>query len=118
MLVAIASGLGRGQQRGGARVTEECRQCLAHHGEWARSLRDQCAAAGVPFLFKQQGAWMHSPGLAGAMASNGLVLWPNGDVGAGDESRCGGRGAVMLRVGKKRAGRLLDGVTHDGFPTL
>ena len=46
------------------------------------------------------------------------MLWPNGDVGAGDESRRGGRGAVMLRVGKKRAGRLLDGVTHDGFPTL
>ncbi|MCA1973640.1 MAG: phage Gp37/Gp68 family protein, partial [Caenispirillum sp.] len=27
------------------------------HPDWARSLRDQCAAAGVPFLFKQWGAW-------------------------------------------------------------
>jgi protein gp37 len=27
------------------------------HPEWARSLRDQCAAAGVPFFFKQWGEW-------------------------------------------------------------
>ena len=27
------------------------------HPEWARRLRDQCAAAGVPFLFKQWGEW-------------------------------------------------------------
>ena len=26
--------------------------------EWAQSLRDQCAAAGVPFLFKQWGEWL------------------------------------------------------------
>jgi protein gp37 len=27
------------------------------HPDWARSLRDQCAVAGVPFLFKQWGEW-------------------------------------------------------------
>lgn len=27
------------------------------HPDWARSLRDQCAAAGVPFMFKQWGEW-------------------------------------------------------------
>jgi protein gp37 len=27
------------------------------HPDWARSLRDQCAAAGVPMLFKQWGEW-------------------------------------------------------------
>lgn len=27
------------------------------HPDWARSLRDQCAAADVPFLFKQWGEW-------------------------------------------------------------
>ena len=27
------------------------------HPDWARSLRDQCEAAGVPFLFKQWGEW-------------------------------------------------------------
>jgi protein gp37 len=29
------------------------------HPDWARSLRDQCQAAGVPFFFKQQGKWLH-----------------------------------------------------------
>lgn len=28
------------------------------HPEWARSLRDQCTAAGVAFLFKQWGEWI------------------------------------------------------------
>lgn len=28
------------------------------HPDWARSLRDQCNAAGVPFLFKQWGEWI------------------------------------------------------------
>lgn len=65
--------------------------------EWARSLRDQCSAAGVPFLFKQWGEW-------------GLN-WYNDDAGQkipGSE--------WMDRMGKKSAGRLLDGVQHDGYP--
>src|SRR6185437_3945123 len=28
------------------------------HPEWARSVRDQCVAAGVPFFFKQWGEWI------------------------------------------------------------
>lgn len=67
------------------------------HPSWARSLRDQCAEAGVPFLFKQWGEW-----------------WPNcflKEDGSRDETTM-----WMDRVGKKRAGRLLDGVTHDGYP--
>ncbi len=52
------------------------------HIEWARSLRDQCAAAGVPYLFKQ---------------------W-------GEHNDCG------EPVGKKKAGRVLDGRFHNGFP--
>lgn len=55
------------------------------HPDWARSLRDQCAAAGVAFHFKQWGQWASV-------------------------------GATFLDVGKKAAGRLLDGVTHDGMP--
>ena len=67
------------------------------HPQWARSVRDQCAAAGVPFLFKQWGEW-----------------WPNcmlNEDGSRDESTM-----WMDRVGKKAAGRLLDGVKHDGYP--
>lgn len=59
------------------------------HPDWVRGLRDQCAEAGVPFLFKQWGEWI-----------------PIGD------------GTVMGWVGTKAAGRLLDGVLHDGYPKV
>ncbi|MCV5968509.1 phage Gp37/Gp68 family protein, partial [Lactococcus petauri] len=68
--------------------------------EWAQSLRDQCAAAGVPFLFKQWGEWL------GAMQDGdnfGSAL----EINATHQP---------IRIGKKAAGRLLDGRTHDGFP--
>lgn len=70
------------------------------HPDWARGLRDQCAVAGIPFLFKQWGEW----------ASVSEVDGPGNHYRFSD-------GATVRRVGKKRAGRLLDGVTHDGFPT-
>ncbi|MFD1328258.1 phage Gp37/Gp68 family protein [Mycoplana ramosa] len=59
--------------------------------EWAESLRDQCAAADVPFLFKQWGN--HKP-----------------------TSDCNGR--YMIAATKKEAGRLLDGIEHNGFPQV
>lgn len=67
------------------------------HPDWARSLRDQCQAAGVPFMFKQWGE--HAPN------------WLNDDAGnkiPGSE--------WIDRMGKKAAGRLLDGVEHNGRP--
>ena len=65
---------------------------------WARSLRDQCADAGVPFLFKQWGAWLP----AGQIAAE-TGLW---------NPSCGS----PLLTTKKNAGRLLDGVQLDGYP--
>lgn len=64
------------------------------HPDWARSLRDQCEKARVPFLFKQWGEW----------APAGII--PTGNPRTMD----------LHKVGKKRAGRILDGRTHDGFP--
>ncbi len=61
------------------------------HPDWARSLRDQCVAAGVPFHFKQWGEYR-----------------PPID---GDET-----GEPYARVGKSRAGRELDGRTWDEQP--
>jgi protein gp37 len=75
------------------------------HPDWARSLRDQCAAAGVPLLFKQWGEWAHDtmPGVdMQGTARSAVHRWGNLDY--------------SIRIGKKAAGRLLDGVTHDGFP--
>lgn len=88
------------------------------HPAWARSLRDQCLAAGVPFFFKQWGDWHpRHPSLTG-VAEHCLAV--NGAISRGDELRGGGGGRerwiAMDRVGKKRAGRLLDGVTHDAMP--
>ena len=83
------------------------------HPDWARSIRDQCAVAGVAFHFKQHGAW--------SALEAGEGEWPS-DAGSlirlrPDGSRCDD-GWPMQRVGKKLAGRLLDGVTHNGMPGL
>jgi protein gp37 len=70
------------------------------HPDWARSIRDQCAEAGVAFFFKQHGAF-----------------------GSEDAfGHCKGRrmrfddGHTVVRVGKKKAGRLLDGQLHEQMP--
>ncbi|MEX3967320.1 DUF5131 family protein [Paraburkholderia sp. EG286B] len=69
--------------------------------DWARSLRDQCAHAGVPFFFKQFGEWAPAPEINDA--SGGMFHRFD------DET-------WVQRLGKKIAGRLLDGRTHDEFP--
>ena len=68
------------------------------HPDWARSLRDQCAAAGVPFHFKQWGEW--AP-FDGQRRSDHVLACDGG---------------IMEHVGKHRAGRLLDGREHSAFP--
>lgn len=73
------------------------------HPDWLRSLRDQCKAAGVPFLFKQWGEWAPRHDLQAADLAG--KEWHTFDP---DTSVC--------RVGKKAAGRLLDGVLHDEYP--
>lgn len=87
----------------------------AHPG-WFRAARDQCKAAGVPFLFKQHGEWVPLH----ALKSSGpeVVIDASGRDVTGLISRQDHCCARMFRVGKKRAGRLLDGVTHDGFPEV
>lgn len=79
------------------------------HPNWPMSLRDQCANAGVPFLFKQWGHWRPQERLE----EGGVLV--HGITGV-TEKACGLRGPVMISVGKKVAGRLLDGELHDGYP--
>ena len=103
------------------------------HPAWARSLRDQCNASGVPFLFKQHGAWApcSSPTLHQCMKAEdawlerlgyprvcGCADGPHSLVGlAAQNGPAGGpQFACVHRVGKKRAGRLLGGRTWDEFP--
>lgn len=74
------------------------------HPEWARSLRDQCQPAGVPFLFKQWGEWQPAADHRGSDTVPVLPVF-NGD------SR-----HTMARAGKKAAGRMLDGREWNEFP--
>lgn len=73
------------------------------HPDWARGLRDQCQAAGVPYFFKQWGEW--GPARAAG-------IYP------GTRRLDYTDGTCMLRVGKHAAGRLLDGVEHNAFPEV
>ncbi|OMC07080.1 DUF5131 family protein [Mycolicibacterium fortuitum] len=87
------------------------------HPYWARSLRDQCAAAGVPFLFKQWGEW--APFDPDAVTGCRPDVYLRQD-GSGDGTYYARRyhpGVEHLcRVGKKLAGRELDGRTWDQYP--
>lgn len=72
------------------------------HPDWVRSLRDQCQAARVPFFFKQHGEWLHETQGINFHEGHRYYVWP-------DES-------MSFRVGKKAAGRLLDGQTWEQRP--
>ncbi len=76
------------------------------HPDWARNLRDQCAAASVPFLFKQWGEWRLATHVC-SKADQKFVM---------DNEPRAFQGAIGALVGKKAAGRELDGVRHDGAP--
>lgn len=97
------------------------------HPDWHRSLRDQCAAAGVPFLFKQWGEWVDYPnvGSCGWRLTKEQRGARYGTLYGGPladrefETRYPWRDETnpcMVRAGKKAAGRELDGRTHDGYP--
>lgn len=105
-------------------------QARPMHPAWARGLRDQCAAAGVPFLFKQWGEWAPrsecyhtlTSGKAAADIDPSATKWPcirltgTGNNGRNLANSCDGDDCYMQKVGKKLAGRLLDGALHDGYP--
>lgn len=67
------------------------------HPDWARRVRDDCAAAGVPFLLKQMGEYE---------LSDTVKSW----------TKEHGEGPHYYKVGRKRAGRLLDGREHNDMP--
>lgn len=110
------------------------------HPDWIRAVRDQCAEAEIPFLFKQWGEWgttridlrTNAPAwdlfhdfnhycnkAPTRMRKGDKLICPDGHV-----PTHGGRDgktfpmAVITRVGKKRAGRQIDGQTWNGLPNL
>ena len=85
------------------------------HPDWARSLRDQCQAAGVAFFFKQWGEWAPVEKLLPSQPGD-LTYWPDGSFGKGNCNDNGGVGRSLRRVAKKAAGRLLDGREWSQMP--
>ncbi|MBJ7446818.1 MAG: phage Gp37/Gp68 family protein [Brevundimonas sp.] len=108
------------------------------HPDWARQLRDQCAEAGIPFLFKQWGTWkefrhdqdgpsVHDVDARGEAAKRLLDSVPADQraflsadgrtfrhvTELPDDVPC----RLMQRLGKETNGRLLDGVLHDAYPS-
>jgi protein gp37 len=90
------------------------------HPDWARSLRDQCVAAGVPFLFKQWGNWAPAGMRYDTTDRTHLVQLDGRDRGI---PWCGWKldqptAAAMHRSDKRAAGRELDGRTWDEYPAV
>jgi len=101
------------------------------HPDWVRAIRDQCLEAGVPFFFKQWGEWlpqgqfgtdgdtptaMNTGARWGVLTMDGEYMaqttrWMRGPGWYADDGE-----VYVYRVGKRDAGRLLDGREHLEFP--
>jgi protein gp37 len=77
-----------------------------------RAVRDQCAAAGVAFFFKQWGDWAYAPEHMNFEDALRWVRQRYSEISTGGFSD----GLVAYRAGKQQTGRLLDGRTYDGLP--
>ncbi len=95
------------------------------HPDWVRSLRDQCKVAGVPFFFKQWGEWApgacanEPPKRTERVASYFVGKWNFGSVTPmASQEMHRDEEPDVYRLGKKSAGRLLDGVEHSEYPEV
>src|SRR5581483_1751505 len=75
------------------------------HPDWFRSLRNQCAAAGVPFFFKQWGDWGPAELIHDIEGNRFREMEEYVEPTNG-----------MYRLGKRAAGNLLDGAKHEAWP--
>jgi protein gp37 len=82
------------------------------HPDWPHRLLDQCQAAGVPFFFKQWGIWLHANQMEGTFQEKLDSISKHTLV------RDQGKGDIYFKVGKKKAGRLLDGREWNEFPEV
>ncbi|ACB80891.1 Gp37Gp68 family protein [Methylorubrum populi BJ001] len=69
--------------------------------QWFRDILGQCEAAGTAYLHKQNGEWVSVSEVEGP---GEIFTFPDG--------------RSVRRVGKRKAGRALDGVVYDGMPEV
>ena len=92
------------------------------HPQWARDVRDQCQTAGVPFFFKQWGEWLPiaTPRISGVVRET-LIIDGSGKTRLctwNDVMSTVGDLWAVERVGKRAAGRLLDGQEWRQMPEV
>ncbi len=95
------------------------------HPYWALKVRDDCAVSGIPFMFKQWGEWLHQSQFPNGASFKKL---PNGNYAVCELVVKGGLTSknqqvhewpdetISVHIGRAKAGRLLDGRTHDALP--
>lgn len=102
------------------------------HPDWFRAIRDACVDAGVAYLHKQNGAWAELDGDqptrtiesddddhdAEAARCDGFISLDGHFVRSLDDARDDVAYRGLIKVGKKAAGRLLDGRVWDQFPEV
>jgi protein gp37 len=90
--------------------------------EWPRAIAAQCASAGTAYFHKHNGEWLDADTLGAPYKrlnkpltfSEAENLAELGDFRFEHLSA----GSTLIRCGKKRAGRLLDGREHNAFPEV
>lgn len=95
------------------------------HPDWHRVTRDFCQENNIAYFFKQHGRWVEM-GQVGALACKSVDNYQRGLLSHGkldgqafrQASPWGALGPKMLGVGKKRAGRLLDGQEWNEYPEV
>ncbi len=78
------------------------------HPYWVRLPRDQCQESGVRFFFKQWGEWRATGEIDPIDDRNAVV----------EQIESLGISLLVKRIGKRAAGRILDGRTWDEIPEV
>lgn len=94
------------------------------HPDWHRTARDFCAAHGIAYFFKQWGEFLPRsqrsdqplPTRGWGIIEPTGAYFPTATPWNGHDDDGQGASAVVWRVGKTVAGRLLDGREHSEFP--
>jgi protein gp37 len=101
------------------------------HPDWVRNIQKQCQEQNVPFFFKQWGEWIPSLQQYRIKSTREAILLNDGQIIDGIspkdvkqwEQSTGQtiddkRGVIVLRLGKKKSGSLLDGKEYKEFPEV